>query len=92
MIEVETCARYLREVENTWTGAQRSCLIIDELIKLTKTSQDHNKRSFADFEKDGVAGLEGLDVRFVDYNFGLDQDPFAELFRTPVREAGERFE
>lgn len=89
--EIDKCASSLRKLATTWTGAQRSQLIFEELLKQSKLYQAQKKRSFDDFQEFGEDGMVELEVGSADQVFRVDQDFFADLFKFPEGSSMERF-
>ncbi len=66
ILDAETCAGYLANLETVWSGARRSRLIIQELLKQSRLSQ--RKRGFSEVEPSDMS------------DFSFPQDFFADLF------------
>lgn len=66
ILETERCAGYLANLEMVWSGARRSRLIIQELLKQSKSSQ--RKRGFSE--------MEAFDI----LDFTFSQDSLADFF------------
>lgn len=69
------CIRYLTTLEQVFSGARRSRLIIEELLQSARMMQTQNKRTYSEIGGDEVDLGDEVDFS----NYFLDREVFANF-------------